>query len=84
VGGDIEIISGSALETTAGNIHIYAGKNENTNVYGKIYVGTGSAGTNPLAEAGGSDTSVLCYNPSTGEVTHATADSLTIAYSVAL
>jgi hypothetical protein len=55
-------------DLNGGDIHINGGLPANAGTVGKIYLGTGSAGTNPLPAAGGSDTYMLTYNPTTGQI----------------
>jgi hypothetical protein len=73
-GGNLILKGGFGwLEGNGGNVYIYGGADSGDSVSttGKIYIGTGSAGTNPLAEADSSIAHVLMYDTSTGEVTYA-------------
>jgi hypothetical protein len=65
-GGDV---LGDAGTYNGGDVHINGGVPYGGTT-GKIYIGTGSAGTNPLAEADSAITHVLMYDTSTGEVTY--------------
>jgi hypothetical protein len=58
----------AAGNNNGGNIYIYGGFGSGTGTTGKIFLGTGSAGTNPLPEAGIDDTYMLTYNPTTGQI----------------
>lgn len=52
-----------------GDLILKAGAGCGSGVTGKIFIGTGSAGTNPLAGSG-TGTSILLYNRTTGEITY--------------
>jgi hypothetical protein len=65
-------LNGGAAYTSGnnngGDVKIWGGTLNGSGMTGKIYIGTGSAGTNPLAGSG-TGTSILLYNRSTGEIT---------------
>ena len=58
-----------AGDQNGGDLHLEGGTKMNAGTTGKIFVGTGSAGTNPLAGSG-TGTSILLYNRTTGEITY--------------
>jgi hypothetical protein len=66
-GGNVVLSTGE--DWNGGNLYLYGGYPSGAGIAGKIYIGTGSAGTNPLAGAG-TGTSVLYYNRTTGEITY--------------
>jgi hypothetical protein len=51
-----------------GNLKLWAGAGGGGAANGKVYLGTGSAGSNPLSGSG-TGTSILLYNRATGEIT---------------
>jgi hypothetical protein len=51
-----------------GDLKLYGGKPFSAGTVGKVFIGTGSAGTNPLPAAGVDDTYMLTYNPTTGQI----------------
>jgi hypothetical protein len=51
-----------------GDLLLYGGTPTGAGAIGKVFIGTGSAGTNPLAGSG-TGTSILLYNRTTGEIT---------------
>jgi hypothetical protein len=71
--GDIIIRAGEGINTTGmedgGDLYLYAGTKYSGGNTGKIFLGTGSAGLNPLAGSG-TGTSILLYNRETGEITY--------------
>lgn len=72
-GKDLYIRAGTVLGSTGnyngGALHLYGGIPLNSGTTGKIYIGTGSGGDNPLAGSG-TGTSILYYNRATGEITY--------------
>jgi hypothetical protein len=52
-----------------GDLYLYGGDQYGGGVVGKVFIGTGSGGSNPLAGSG-TGTSILLYNRSTGEITY--------------
>jgi hypothetical protein len=52
-----------------GSLYLYGGKPAGAGTFGGIYLGTGSAGTNPLSGTG-TGTSVILFNRTTGQVTY--------------
>jgi len=69
-GHSITLQGGTSTQASAsgGAVYIYGGTPGSGGVTGKIYIGTGSAGSYPLAGSG-TGTSILLYNRSTGEIT---------------
>jgi hypothetical protein len=61
--------SNSLTNADGGDVKIYGGLKTNSGLTGSIYLGTGSAGTNPLVGSG-TGTSALLYDRSTGQVTY--------------